>query len=83
MQQRMEQMKEQVLKMLEADGGYVSGEYLSRMLGVSRTAVWKVIKRLREEGYIIDLSQTKGTALKESLIFWMKISLAGILIRQL
>ena len=64
MQQRMEQMKEQVLKMLEADGGYVSGEYLSRMLGVSRTAVWKVIKRLREEGYIIDSVTNKGYCLK-------------------
>lgn len=57
-------MKEQVLKMLEADGGYVSGEYLSRMLGVSRTAVWKVIKRLREEGYIIDSVTNKGYCLK-------------------
>jgi BirA family biotin operon repressor/biotin-[acetyl-CoA-carboxylase] ligase len=34
--------------------GYVSGEELSRELGVSRAAVWKHIENLREEGYSIE-----------------------------
>lgn len=34
--------------------GYVSGEELSRELGVSRAAVWKHIENLREEGYDIE-----------------------------
>lgn len=34
-----------------AEGGFVSGELLSKQLGVSRTAVWKRIRRLEEEGY--------------------------------
>ena len=34
--------------------GYVSGEELSGELGVSRTAVWKHIENLREEGYVIE-----------------------------
>ncbi len=33
--------------------GYVSGEELSRNLGVSRTAIWKHIERLRDSGYDI------------------------------
>ena len=34
-------------------GEYVSGEEMSRLIGVSRTAVWKEIQKLREEGYKI------------------------------
>ena len=30
------------------------------MLGVSRTAVWKVINQLKEEGYVIEAVQNKG-----------------------
>ncbi|GIQ67588.1 biotin--[acetyl-CoA-carboxylase] ligase [Xylanibacillus composti] len=33
---------------------YLSGEEISRTLGVSRSAVWKQINRLREEGYVFD-----------------------------
>jgi len=36
------------------DEGYVSGEELSRELGISRAAVWKHIENLREEGYEIE-----------------------------
>jgi len=34
--------------------GYVSGEDLSRELGISRAGVWKHIESLREEGYEIE-----------------------------
>ena len=34
--------------------GFVSGERISAELGVSRTAVWKHIRNLRQSGYIID-----------------------------
>ena len=34
-------------------GEFVSGEELSRMAGVSRTAIWKEIEKLRGEGYKI------------------------------
>ena len=48
-------MKETVLGILkERSGEYVSGEELSGMLQVSRTAVWKHIGGLREEGYEIE-----------------------------
>ncbi len=39
---------------------YVSGEDLSSSLGISRTAVWKHIEKLREEGYDIAASPHLG-----------------------
>ena len=54
-------LKESVLNLLqESKGEYLSGEELSSQLGVSRTAVWKAIRSLREEGYRIDAVTSKG-----------------------
>ncbi len=53
-------MKERILSVLKNSSGYISGEMLSRELGVSRTAVWKNIKILRNEGYVIDSVTNKG-----------------------
>ena len=54
-------MKYEVLQMLrEGEPGYVSGEALSRTLGVSRTAIWKYINELKDEGYVIEASSKKG-----------------------
>ena len=49
-------MKSKILKVLRASGDYVSGEMLSRELGVSRISVWKHIHNLKEAGYIIEAS---------------------------
>lgn len=58
-------IKEQLLGYLkENNGNWVSGELLSDMLGVTRSAIWKQICALREEGYIIDSSTNKGYILK-------------------
>ena len=43
-------MKTKILNVLRKSDGYVSGQALCNMLGVSRTAVWKVINQLKEEG---------------------------------
>ena len=43
-----------------ADGGYVSGEKISAELGVSRAAVWKRIKGLKEQGFAIESAGKKG-----------------------
>ncbi|HIU25330.1 MAG TPA: biotin--[acetyl-CoA-carboxylase] ligase [Candidatus Copromorpha excrementigallinarum] len=60
-------VKDSVLKALEAGkGGFISGEALSDSLGVSRTAVWKAIKLLREEGYPIESSTNRGYMLMQS-----------------
>lgn len=47
----------------EERGNWVSGEWLSRMLGVSRTAVNKHIRHLQKVGYTIDTSTKKGYSL--------------------
>jgi BirA family biotin operon repressor/biotin-[acetyl-CoA-carboxylase] ligase len=47
-------------------GGVVSGEELSCLLGVSRTAVWKHIKTLRAIGYRIDAVPSQGYRLISS-----------------
>lgn len=59
-------MKEKVLEILTGAQDYVSGEELSRQLGVSRTAIWKYINALREEGYEIASSTNKGYILEAS-----------------
>lgn len=53
-------MREKILKVLKEADGYVSGEKISGMLGISRAAVWKHIKALREEGYEILSVTNKG-----------------------
>lgn len=38
-----------------------SGQELCERLGVSRTAVWKVIRQLEAEGYEIEAVRNRGT----------------------
>lgn len=53
-------MKSEILHLLRCAEDYVSGQQLCETFGVSRTAVWKVINQLKEEGYVIDSVQNKG-----------------------
>lgn len=47
-------VKDDVLKILEQNRGiYFSGEEIAKRLDVSRTAVWKAVKSLNNEGYAI------------------------------
>lgn len=41
-------------------GEYVSGEQISQLMNISRTAVWKHIQGLRREGYIIESNPRQG-----------------------
>ncbi len=53
--------KDQLLQYLkEKKGNWVSGESLSNQMGVSRSAVWKHISKLKEEGYSIESAPKKG-----------------------
>ncbi len=57
-----------LLDMFDAAGGeYLSGEEISRRLGVSRTAVWKQIRRLKDAGYVFDASPKLGYRLAASV----------------
>ena len=53
-------MKSKILSALREAPGYVSGQELCDELQVSRTAVWKVINQLKEEGYVIESVPRKG-----------------------
>lgn len=52
---------EPLLRLFEASPGqYVSGESMSNELGVSRTAIWKKIRKLEEAGYRFEASRRLG-----------------------
>ena len=53
-------MKTEILSMLRSTSDYVSGQSICKKFGVSRTAVWKIINQLKEEGYEIEAVQKKG-----------------------
>ena len=53
-------MKTEILRMLRETDGYVSGQQISERFGVSRTAVWKVIRQLQEEGYQVEAVRNRG-----------------------
>ncbi|AFS79361.1 bifunctional protein biotin operon repressor/biotin--[acetyl-CoA-carboxylase] synthetase BirA [Gottschalkia acidurici 9a] len=60
-------MREKILKVLkEKRGEFVSGQDLSNKLNVSRTAIWKYINILKEEGYSIESITRKGHRLLSS-----------------
>ena len=54
--------KAEVLSLLR-DGEYVSGEEISRALGVTRAAVWKAVQALRADGCSIDSVPNRGYCL--------------------
>ena len=49
-------MKGQILKALREYGGYLSGEKLSNQFGTSRVSIWKHIRSLKADGYVIEAS---------------------------
>jgi len=50
-----------LLSLLESEQGeYVSGEEISRKLNVSRTAIWKQVRKLEAEGYEIEATPRLG-----------------------
>lgn len=57
-------MKTEVLRMLKEADSHISGQEICEKFNVSRTAVWKVIKQLEAEGYLIEAVRNKGYRLK-------------------
>lgn len=53
-------MKSEILRLLRETDGFLSGQQLCSRFQVSRTAVWKVIEQLKEEGYVIEAVRNKG-----------------------
>ena len=59
-------MKTEIIKLLKAAPDYVSEQELCETFGVSRTAVWKVIRQLQEDGYEIEAKRNRGYRLGDS-----------------
>lgn len=58
--------KAEILTLLRENGSWLSGQELCSRFGISRTAVWKAVNQLKEEGYEIEAVQNKGYRLKTS-----------------
>ena len=57
-------LKDRVLEVLEENKGKsVSGSKIARSVGMTRSAVWKAVKALREDGYSICAVTNKGYCL--------------------
>ncbi len=52
-------MEESVLSLLTGEG-FVSGEKMSRQLGITRAAVWKKIRQLQAEGWPVESAGRRG-----------------------
>lgn len=68
-------IKENIISILESNKGlFISGEKIANDLKVSRTAIWKAIKSLKNDGYNIHSVSNKGYALsKETDILSSKV----------
>lgn len=54
-------VKEQIIQLFtENHDQYLSGQYLSDKLGISRTAIWKYMKELQEEGIEVEAVRKVG-----------------------
>ena len=60
-------IKQRILKMLEVNRGRsVNGSIMAEKLSVTRTAIWKNIKQLQDEGYQINAVRNLGYCLEDS-----------------
>lgn len=60
-------VKEQVLLLLEENKGEpISGEDIATKLSCTRASVWKAVKSLQNEGYMVEAVNNKGYTLKIS-----------------
>lgn len=72
-------VKDEVLDILRKNQGMpISGEFMAEEIGVSRAAVWKAIKGLRESGYLISAGTNKGYVLQESDVLSSSAILADL-----
>jgi len=64
---KSDDIRREVLRLFHAHpDAYISGAEISQRLGVSRTAVWKHIRALREAGYAIEAVSSRGYRLQET-----------------
>lgn len=60
-------MRQDILDyLMDHKGEFVSGQKISEFFGISRTAVWKHIRVLKQRGYIIESYTKRGYCLREA-----------------
>lgn len=60
-------MKTEILRLLKKNSHeFISGQDISKLLGVSRTAIWKCINQIKDEGYEIESISNRGYRLVSS-----------------
>lgn len=59
-------LQDEVLSLLKGAAAPLSGEEMSRALGVSRAAVWKAMEALRQAGYVVSSAPRRGYSLVSS-----------------
>jgi len=53
-------MRRKILELLKSSDGFISGQKISEECEVSRTAIWKYINSLKEDGYVIESVSRNG-----------------------
>ncbi|MBQ1546367.1 MAG: biotin--[Clostridia bacterium] len=53
-------LKDKIIHQLEISDDYISGETLAKQFGVSRAAIWKAVKSLKNDGCTIDSVPNRG-----------------------
>lgn len=53
-------LKSEIIRLLKNTNDFMSGQDISNRLGVSRTAIWKYINSIRDEGYEIESISNRG-----------------------
>lgn len=69
---------EEFLNLLASSKGYASGQFLAKKAGISRSAVWKQVRRLRQCGYAIESLHGMGYRLVGSTTYpvpWELVSM--------
>lgn len=60
-------MRQDILDyLMDHKGEFVSGQKISELFGISRTAVWKHIRVLKQRGYVIESYTKRGYCLREA-----------------
>lgn len=72
---KMKELHSNLIKIARflSDGDYHSGDELGKSLAITRSAVWKSIKKLQQYGIQIDSVKSKGYALTEPLLLLDKL----------
>src|SRR5690625_3504575 len=62
----MSSTRQKLIKLLaEQNNDYISGQYLSDVLHISRSAIWKHMNELKKDGYKIEAKAKKGYRILE------------------